>query len=139
MHICEDEEVFEFDISEWLVTIKSYENLKEIDEKISELKNKKEQAVREKDYLDHVVRELENADVKADEENILVAKKDRLIAKEKIINFLNDVKTNLLESNSQLLLAQKTLIRNQNVINNLIRRIVYSHPKLISTNAIESK
>jgi len=27
----------------------------------------------------------------------------------------------------------------QNVINNLIRRIVYSHPKLISTNAAESK
>ncbi len=27
----------------------------------------------------------------------------------------------------------------QNVINSLIRRIVYSHPKLISTNAIESK
>ena len=27
----------------------------------------------------------------------------------------------------------------QNVINSLIRRIVYSHPKLISTNAAESK
>ncbi len=99
---------------------KNYENLKSIDEKIAEINAKKEQAEREKDYLEHVVKELENADLKADEENDLVAKKDKLIGKEKILNFLKDLKSHLTEASSQLFLSQKISIRNQNVIDNFL-------------------
>ncbi len=99
---------------------KNYENLKSIEEKIAEINAKKEQAEREKDYLEHVVKELENADLKADEENDLVAKKDKLIGKEKILNFLKDLKSHLTEASSQLFLSQKISIRNQNVIDNFL-------------------
>lgn len=99
---------------------KNYENLKSVEEKIAEINAKKEQAEREKDYLEHVVKELENADLKADEENNLVAKKDKLIGKEKILNFLKDLKSHLTEASSQLFLSQKISIRNQNVIDNFL-------------------
>ncbi len=99
---------------------KNYETLKSIEEKIAEITAKKEQAEREKDYLEHVVKELENADLKADEENDLVAKKDKLIGKEKILNFLKDLKLHLTEASSQLFLSQKISIRNQNVIDNFL-------------------
>jgi DNA repair protein RecN (Recombination protein N) len=99
---------------------KNYENLKSLDEKISDIKSKKEQAQREKDYLEHVVKELENADVQIDEEKELVAKKDQLIGKEKILNFLSELKSNLTEASSQLFLGQKIIMRNQNIIDNFL-------------------
>lgn len=92
---------------------KIYENLREIEKKIFEILAKKEAAEREKDYLTHVVQELESADLKADEENELISKKDFLISKEKILNFSSELKLHLVEANSQLILAQKILIRNQ--------------------------
>ncbi len=92
---------------------KIYENLREVEKKIFEILAKKEAAEREKDYLTHVVQELESADLKADEENELISKKDFLISKEKILNFSSELKLHLLEANSQLILAQKILIRNQ--------------------------
>lgn len=92
---------------------KIYENLREIEKKIFEILAKKEAAEREKDYLTHVVQELESAELKADEENELISKKDFLISKEKILNFSSELKLHLVEANSQLILAQKILIRNQ--------------------------
>jgi len=92
---------------------KIYENLREIEKKIFEILAKKEAAEREKDYLTHVVQELESAELKPDEENELISKKDFLISKEKILNFSSDLKLHLIEANSQLILAQKILIRNQ--------------------------
>lgn len=97
-----------------------YHNLKNIEQKIAELNSQKEQAQREKDYLEHIVKELENADIKANEEDELVSKKEQILGKEKITNFLSDLKSHLLEANSQLNLAQRILIRNNNIIDNLI-------------------
>jgi len=94
---------------------KIYENLREIEKKIFEILAKKEAAEREKDYLTHVVQELESAELKPDEENELISKKDFLISKEKILNFSSDLKLHLLEANSQLILAQKILIRNRHL------------------------
>ena len=99
---------------------KIYEEFKLTEEKIAEILAKKEQTLREKDYLEHVVAELGNADVKTNEEENLAAKKDQLIAKEKILNFLKDFKNSLLEANSNAALAQRTLSRNQNLINNFL-------------------
>lgn len=107
--------------NEILIKIKRiYEELKNCDEKILELEQKKEQAKREKDYLDYIVRELEEADIQENEEVELAAKKDHLSGKEKILNFLNELKSNLLDSNSNLITSQKILMRNQNVINNYL-------------------
>jgi DNA repair protein RecN (Recombination protein N) len=96
------------------------ENLKETEEKIAEILAKKEQAQREKDYLEHVVKELANADLRAGEEDELVAKKNQLNGQEKILNFLNDFKSNFTEANSQLISAQRILIRNQHIIDNFL-------------------
>ncbi len=100
---------------------KIYDDLKHCDNKINDLAQKKEQAEREKDYLSYVVRELENANIKIDEEDELVAKKDQLTGKEKIINFLSELKSNLLEVNSQLIASQKITLRNQTIINNYLK------------------
>lgn len=99
---------------------KTYEELKKTDEKITEIKTKKEQAERERDYLAFVIKELEDANIKAGEEEELVTKKDQFQSREKILNFLSELKSNILEANSNLMSAQKIIIRNQNVINNYL-------------------
>lgn len=99
---------------------KIYEDLKKTDDKISEIKAKKEQAERERDYLEFVIKELEDADIKAGEEDELVTKKDQLQSKEKLQNFLSELKSNLLEANSNLALSQKIMIRNQNLMTNYL-------------------
>ncbi len=99
---------------------KTYESLREIENKISEITAKKEQSQREKDYLEHVINELESAEIKANEEEDLVSKKDQLIGKEKILNFIEELKSKITEANSQLILSQRILIRNHNIIDNFL-------------------
>ncbi len=99
---------------------KIYKDLKETEEKIADLKAKKEQIEREKDYLQHVVKELENADIMSGEENELIAKKDQFLGKEKILKFLSELNSGLLEANSNLISAQRVILRNQNIINNFL-------------------
>ncbi len=99
---------------------KIYDDLKETDKKIFEIKAKKEQAERERDYLDYIIKELEKANLKAGEEDELSNKKDQFQAKEKILNFLSELKSNLTEANSHLILSQKLIIRNQHLINNYL-------------------
>ena len=96
----------------------TYKKLKNIEERIIDLKNKKEQVAREKDYLEHVVQELESADIQPEEEEQLIAKKDLLSGKGKIIKFLGELNSQLTEANSNLINAQRTVLRNQNIINN---------------------
>ncbi len=98
----------------------NYQNIKDTEEKIAEIKNKKEQAERERDYLEFVIRELSQADVKIGEETELAQKKDQLQAREKITNFLSDLKNNLVEANSCLALSQKVMIRSNNLISNYL-------------------
>ncbi len=99
---------------------KNYEELKEVEEKIADFKSKKEEAKREKDYLEHVVKELENAAIEDGEEEKLIAQKNQLLGKEKVLNFLSDFKSHLTEANSQLILAQRIFIRNHNVVDNFL-------------------
>jgi DNA repair protein RecN (Recombination protein N) len=99
---------------------KTYNSLKEIEDKIAEINAKKEQAEREKDYLQHVIKELEDADVKIGEEEELVTKKDQIIGKEKILNFLSELKLHCVEANSQLILGQRILIRSHNIVDNFL-------------------
>ena len=99
---------------------KLYEALKNCDKKINEFAEKKAQALREKDYLSYIIKELEESNILEGEEDELVTKKDQLSGKEKILNFINDLKANLLESNSNLLTAQRILLRGQNIITNYL-------------------
>lgn len=106
---------------ELLVKLKKiYDELKSCDQKIQEFEQQKSSAQREQDYLSYVIKELEDANVQNDEEEILTTKKDRLVGKEKIQTFLKDLQSNLLESNSALIAAQKIIIRNQAIINNYL-------------------
>lgn len=99
---------------------KVYESLKETEDKIAEILARKEQTQREKDYLEHVINELETANIQIGEEEELVNKKDQLVGKEKILNFLEEFKSHLTEANSQLILSQRILIRNHNIIDNFL-------------------
>ena len=110
------------DNSELLTKVKhSYQELKEIDEKIEQINRQKEQANREQDYLSHIIEELENANVEENEEQKLVEAKDQFNQQEKIINFLNDLKNNLAESFNFQISAQKILLRNHNLIENYLK------------------
>lgn len=99
---------------------KNYESLKETANKIAEVNSKKEQILREKDYLEYTIKELSEADVQPDEEEFLINKKSLLNAKEKILNFSSELKNQLLEANSQLISSQRILIRNNNLIENFL-------------------
>jgi len=99
---------------------KIYENLRITEAKISDLKSKKEQAQKEKDYLEHVVKELEDADLKPDEEVKLTSEKDQLIGKEKILKFLSELNNHITEASSQLIAAQRILLRSNNIIENFL-------------------
>jgi DNA repair protein RecN (Recombination protein N) len=99
---------------------KIYDELKEADKKIFEIKSKKEQATRERDYLDYIIKELSNANIEIGEEEDLSNKKDQFQAKEKILTFLSELKSNLIQADSHLALSQKILIRNQNLIDNYL-------------------
>ena len=110
------------DNSELLTKVKhSYQELKEIDEKIEQINRQKEQANREQDYLSHIIEELENANVEENEEQKLVEAKDQFNQQEKIINFLNDLKNNLAESLNFQISTQKILLRNHNLIENYLK------------------
>jgi DNA repair protein RecN (Recombination protein N) len=99
---------------------KKYDLLRETEDKIAAINAKKEEIKREKDYLKHVINELENADVKPNEEEELISKKDQLIGKERILNFLSELKSKITEANSQLVLSQRIIIRGSNVIDNFL-------------------
>jgi DNA repair protein RecN (Recombination protein N) len=50
-----------------------------------------------------------------------VQKKDHLIAKEKILNFIADIKNSLTEASSNLFQSQKILSRNHNLVENFLK------------------
>lgn len=99
---------------------KIFEELKGIDAEILDLFSKQENFLREKDYLQHVIKEIEDASIQENEEQELIKNKDQLIAREKILNFLNELKNNFTEADSSLIKSQKILSRNQNIINNFL-------------------
>lgn len=98
-----------------------FQQLKSVDDKIQELRNKKDQAIREKDYLEYIINELEEADIYENEEEELTEKKDILSGKEKTLKFIKELKINITQSNNNLLESQKTLIKNQNISENYLK------------------
>ncbi len=107
-----------------------YEKLKNVEEKINQLQEKKNQAIREKDYLQYIINELKNADIQFGEEEELSTKKEVLLAKNKILKFIEEFKNNLLQTNTNLSLSQKTLIKNQNIVENYLPEKIQYFAKL---------
>jgi DNA repair protein RecN (Recombination protein N) len=103
---------------------KIYEELSKIDDEIFDFAEKKSAIEREKDYLEHVINEINEAQIYENEEQILVQKKDQLIAKEKILNFISDIKDSLTEASSSLFKSQKVLSRNHNLVENFLKNEV---------------
>ena len=100
---------------------KIYEELSKIDDEIADFEEKKSAIAREKDYLEHVINEINDAKIFENEEQILVQKKDHLVAKEKILNFIGDIKDSLTEASSNLFQSQKILSRNHNLVENFLK------------------
>lgn len=96
----------------------NYHKLKQIETKINDLKAKAQENEREKDYLQHIIAELEDANIQNNEEDQLINQKNQLSSKEKMLNFISQVNTNLVEANSQLIMGQKAIIRSNNIIDN---------------------
>ncbi len=103
---------------------KIYDELSKIDDEIFDFEEKKSAIAREKDYLEHVINEINDAQIFENEEQILVQKKDQLIAKEKILNFISDIKNSLTEASSSLFQSQKVLSRNHNLVENFLKNEV---------------
>ena len=100
---------------------KIYDELSKIDNEIADFEEKKSAIAREKDYLEHVINEINDAKIFENEEQILVQKKDHLVAKEKILNFIGDIKNSLTEASSNLFQSQKVLSRNHNLVENFLK------------------
>ncbi len=100
---------------------KIYDELSKIDNEIADFEEKKSAIAREKDYLEHVINEISDAKIFENEEQILVQKKDHLVAKEKILNFIGDIKNSLTEASSNLFQSQKVLSRNHNLVENFLK------------------
>ena len=95
---------------------KKHQELQLLDKEINNLQNNQEKILREREYLEYVISELSEADIKIGEENMLKIQKDLLLANEKIDFFLNDLINNLEESSSFLIKSQKIINKNQNII-----------------------
>ncbi len=99
---------------------KIYDNFVTIDNKILDLIQKEDFYNRERDYLEHVIKELEDVKTYQGEENELSIKKDNISGKDKSLKFLKELKNDLLQSNSNLIAAQRYFLRNQHIIEQYI-------------------
>ena len=93
-----------------------YQELKLIDDEIDNFQNEQDKILREKEYLEYVIKELLEANIQIGEEDSLKMQKDLLFANEKIDIFLNDLAKNLEESSSFLMKSQKIINRNNVII-----------------------
>jgi len=109
---------------------KTYDELKLVSKKVKNIKDKKEENEREKDYLEHVITEITKLELEENEEEKLIKQKDQLKGKEKILEFIKNLKNSLIEANSHLISSQKTIIRNQNIIDNYLEEESEIYEKL---------
>jgi len=100
---------------------KTYFELQNLDKKIADYQTQESTLAREKDYLEHALKEISEAKIQDNEEEFLIQKKDQLTAKEKINTFVNELKNSLNQASTNLLQSQKFLSRNVNLIDNFLK------------------
>lgn len=104
---------------------KIYDQLKTIEEQITTLRQQKAQAERERDYLEHVIEELEALGPEVGEEESLSNKRALLMNKEKVADAIQNVRAELNGGNGSKSLcgaigtAQAILSRNLNLAEHL--------------------
>ena len=97
-----------------------FDALDEVTKKLKKLSEEKDQNEREKDYLTHIVKELEQAQIIVGEEEVLVEKRNLILNQEKINNLMNEVLMQINEAETKTNSALKLLTRNYNLTNLLI-------------------
>jgi DNA repair protein RecN (Recombination protein N) len=104
--------------NEILLQVKGlFEELEKVKKELQKLNDEKEKNEREKDYLQHIIKELETANVEVGEEEIWVNKRNKILNSEKISAIINEVSSDVSEVDSKVFRASKALIRNQNLGN----------------------
>jgi len=98
------------------------ESLKIIDEKINSFNQELLQKQREQEYLNHIIAELELANIEEGEDERLKSIKNQMINRDKVVNFIGELNNFLNQSGSQLLMADRLISRQQNLINNFFNQ-----------------
>lgn len=98
-----------------LEVAEAFEKLDKIKKDLQKLYDEKDQNEREKDYLEHIIKELQSAKIEVGEEEILTEKRNLILNGEKITSLLTEVSSDLAEVDSKIFSSNKSLIRNQNL------------------------
>ncbi len=109
---------------------KAFDELENVKKNLQKLNDEKEQNERERDYLEHIIKELKAANVEVGEEEILTNKRNLLLNGEKINSLMNEISSDLSDVDSKIFSANKVLIRNQNLGNFLSAKENESENKL---------
>ncbi len=94
-----------------------YSQIRENQQKLAEFEEKKEKYIREKDYIQYVIEELENANILENEEEDLLSKKNSLKNKDTLTSNLASLKKYLASINENIFNAQNIIIKNQDLFN----------------------
>ncbi len=108
-----------------------YQNWRQVEYKLADLKSQKDKNEREIDYLTHITQELEAGNVKKGEEDILVEKRNFLNSKEKISNLILQTSKDINDVDTKISFAQKNLINNQNLSDDLDNNLSDNFSKAI--------
>ena len=99
---------------------KIYQKLQDLRQKIAEIYQNQEKNREEKEYLEHIIIELEKADIQIGEEEKLSDKKNLLQNKEKIAELISDLSLEITNANSNLFITQQKLSRKMEMLDNFI-------------------
>lgn len=96
-----------------------YQNWLEVKTKIAKIREQKDKTEREIDYLNHIVKELEAANLKIGEEERLIERRNFLNSRLKISSLMAESEKNIDDVDSKLSYTAKNLINNQSLSKNL--------------------
>ena len=94
-----------------------FDTLENVKKQLQKLNDEKEKNERERDYLEHIIKELEAAKIETNEEEILTNKRNFILNSEKISNLMSEVLSEINDVDSKIFSVNKLLIRNQNLSN----------------------
>lgn len=97
-----------------------HNKLSNIREEIKAIIQNQEKNQNEKEYLEHIIKELEEANIIIGEEEKLSDKKNLLQNKEKISELINDISLEITNANSYLFSSQQKLSRKMSILDNFI-------------------
>jgi DNA repair protein RecN (Recombination protein N) len=97
-----------------------HNKLSQIRKEIKEIIQNQEKNQNEKEYLEHIIKELEEANITIGEEEKLSDKKNLLQNKGKISELINDISLEITNANSYLFSSQQKLSRKMSILDNFI-------------------